>query len=84
MPGNDREQPDLIAMDIQATPAMLAALDELRDDETVTRYVDVPAVAAMIRRGASEERMSDRIRLVFAMKALTTARFLAWLDRSNR
>jgi asparagine synthase (glutamine-hydrolysing) len=84
LPGNDREQPDLVAMDIQAAPTMLTVLDELRDDEAVTRYVDVPAIAAMIRRGASEDRMSDRIRLTFAMKALTTARFLAWLDRSNR
>ena len=71
-------------MDIQAAPAMLAALDELQGDEAVTRYVDVPAIAAMIRRRVSEDKMSDRIRLVFAMRALTTARFLAWLDRSNR
>jgi asparagine synthase (glutamine-hydrolysing) len=84
LPGNDREQPDLIAMDIQAAPAMLAALEAVQDDATVTRYVDVPALTAMIRNGGSEERTSDRIRLSFAMNALTTARFLAWFDRSNR
>jgi len=44
----------------------------------------VGALAAMVREGVSEERLSDRIRLNFAMQALTTARFLAWLDRSNR
>jgi asparagine synthase (glutamine-hydrolysing) len=38
----------------------------------------------MIRNGGSEERTSDRIRLSFAMNALTTARFLAWSDHSNR
>jgi len=84
LPGNDREQPDLIAMDIQAAPAMLAALEAAQDDASVTRYVDVPALAAMIRDGGSEESSSDRIRLSFAMNALTTARFLAWFDRSNR
>ena len=84
MPGNDREQPDLLAMDIQAAPAMLSALEEVRNDEAVARYVDVDALAAMVRDGASEERLSERVRLTFAMKALTTARFLAWLDRSNR
>jgi asparagine synthase (glutamine-hydrolysing) len=38
----------------------------------------------LVRDEVSEERLSERIRLGFAMKALTTARFLAWLDRSNR
>jgi asparagine synthase (glutamine-hydrolysing) len=84
MPGNDGEQPDLIAMNVQAAPAMLAALDAVRNDDAVARYIDVNALAAMVRSGASEERLSERSRLNFAMKALTTARFLAWLDRSNR
>jgi len=84
MPGNDREQPDLLAMSIQAAPAMLSALDHVRDDDAVARYIDVDGLAAMMRDGASEERLSERIRLTFAMRALTTARFLAWLDRSNR
>ena len=84
MPGNDREQPDLIAMNVQAAPAMLAALDAVRDNDAVTRYIDIDALAAMVRDGASEKRLRERIRLTFAMKALTTARFVAWLDRSNR
>jgi asparagine synthase (glutamine-hydrolysing) len=84
LPGNDREQPDLIAMDIQAAPAMLAALEDIQGDAAVARYVDVPALTAMIRNGGSEERSTDRIRLSFAMNALTTARFLAWSDHGNR
>jgi asparagine synthase (glutamine-hydrolysing) len=83
MPGNDREQPDLLSMDFQAAPAMLAAINEVRHDDAVARYIDVDALAALLRDEVSEERLSDRIRLGFAMKALTTARFLAWLDRSN-
>jgi asparagine synthase (glutamine-hydrolysing) len=84
MPGNDREQPDLLSMDLQAAPAMLSALNEVRHDDAVARYIDVDALTALLRDEVSEERLSDRIRLGFAMKALTTARFLAWLDRSNR
>jgi len=84
MPGNDREQPDLLSMDFQAAPAMLAALNEVRRNDAVARYIDVDALATLLRNEVSEERLSDRIRLGFAMQALTTARFLAWLDRSNR
>lgn len=84
MPGNDREQPDLLAMDSQAAPAMLSALDDVRNNDAVAQYIDVDALAAMVRDGASEERLSERVRLTFAMKALTTARFLAWLDHGNR
>jgi len=84
MPGNDREQPDSLSMDFQAAPAMLAALNEVRHNDAVARYIDVDALAALLRDEVSEERLSDRIRLGFAMQALTTARFLAWLDRSNR
>ncbi|WP_084250879.1 asparagine synthase-related protein [Sphingomonas pruni] len=83
-PGNDREQPDLIAMDIQAAPAMLAALEAVQHDSSVARYVDVPALAAMVRAGCSEDSSRDRIRLSFAMNVLTAARFLAWFDRNNR
>jgi asparagine synthase (glutamine-hydrolysing) len=71
-------------MDFQAVPAMLAALNEVRHNDAVARYIDVDALAALVRDEVSEERLSERIRLGFAMKALTTARFLAWLDRSNR
>lgn len=84
MPGNDREQPDMLAMSIEATPAMLAAIEAIGDDSAYTRYIDVPALARMVREAASEEALSERVRLTFAMRALTTARFLAWLDRSNR
>jgi len=84
MPGNDREQPDMIPMNTAAAPAMIAALRELEEDEAVSRYLDVAALGAMVRKAASEERLSERIRLNFAMHALATARFLAWLDRSNR
>lgn len=84
MPGNDREQPDLLAMHIQAVPEMLSALEDVRNDEAVTRYLDVGALASMARDGASEERLSERIRLLFAMRALTTTRFLVWLERGNR
>lgn len=84
MPGNDREQPDLLAMDLQAAPAMLSVLEEMRNDDAVARYVDIDALAAMVRDAASAERLSERVRLTFAMKALATARFLAWLNRSNR
>jgi asparagine synthase (glutamine-hydrolysing) len=84
MPGNDREQPDMLAMNVAAAPAMLAALHGLEDDEAVDRYIDVKALAGMVSKAASEERLSERIRLNFAMQALATARFLVWLDRSNR
>lgn len=84
MPGNDREQPDMISMNSEAAPAMIAALGKLGDDEAVSRYIDVAALDAMVRESASEERLSERIRLNFAMQVLTTARFLAWLNRSNR
>ncbi|HEX7695227.1 MAG TPA: asparagine synthase-related protein [Sphingomonas sp.] len=84
MPGNDREQPDMLAMYHEAAPGMLAALSGLEQDEAVSRYVDLRALAAMVRESASEERLSERVRLDFAMQALATARFLAWMDRGNR
>ena len=84
MPGNDREQPDLLTMNAEASPAMLAALEAVSDDSAYAGYLDVPALVRMVRATTSEEVLSQRIRLTFAMRALTTARFLAWLDRSNR
>ncbi len=84
LPGNDREQPDLIAMDRQAAPAMLAALEEMKDEDAVARYLDIDRLADMVRRGVAEDRLADRLQLTFAMRALSTARFLGWLDRSNR
>ena len=82
-PGNDPEEPDRLAMNAAAAPAMLAALRDLEQDDAVARYIDVAALAAMVGRSASGERKSERIRLNFAMAGLTRARFLAWLDRSN-
>lgn len=82
-PGNDPEEPDRLAMNAAAAPAMLAALHGLEQDEAVARYIDVPALAAMVGDVASADRKSDLIRLNFAMSALTKVRFLAWLDRSN-
>lgn len=84
MPGNDREQPDMLAMNAEAAPGMLAALEAVGDDSAYARYLDVPALARMVRAATSEEVLSKRVRLTFAMRALTTARFLAWHDRSNR
>ena len=84
MPGNDREQPDMLRMSAEAAPAMLAAIEAIGDDSAYARYLDVPALARMVRDGASETRLSERVRLTVAMRALTTARFLTWLDRSNR
>jgi asparagine synthase (glutamine-hydrolysing) len=83
MPGNDREEPDMLTMSVEAVPAMLAALEAVGDDTAYARYLDVPALARMTRATMSEEVLSQRIRLTFAMRALTAARFLAWLDRSN-
>jgi asparagine synthase (glutamine-hydrolysing) len=83
MPGNDREQPDMLTMNVDAAPGMLAALEAVGDDSAYARYLDVPALARMVRAATSEETLSKRIRLTFAMRALTAARFLAWLDRSN-
>jgi hypothetical protein len=71
-------------MNAEASPAMLAALEAVNDDSAYARYLDVPALVRMVRATTSEEALSQRIRLTFAMRALTTARFLAWLDRSNR
>jgi asparagine synthase (glutamine-hydrolysing) len=82
-PGNDSEEPDRLAMNAAAAPAMVAALRDLESDDAVARYIDVPALAAMAGQHASEQNKSERIRLNFAMSALTKARFLAWLDRSN-
>ncbi|WP_066807217.1 asparagine synthase-related protein [Sphingomonas asaccharolytica] len=82
-PGNDSEEPDRLAMNAAAAPAMLAALRDLEQDEAVSRYIDVAALTAMVANSASDERKSERIRLNFAMAALTKARFLGWLDRSN-
>lgn len=82
-PGNDSEEPDRLAMNAAAAPAMVAALRDVESDEAVARYIDVPALAAMVGQHASEQNKSERIRLNFAMAALTKARFLAWLDRSN-
>ncbi|MGN6817497.1 MAG: asparagine synthase-related protein [Sphingomonas sp.] len=82
-PGNDPEEPDLLAMNVEAAPAMLAALRGLEKDETMARYLDLPALAAMVRDGADDENRNQRIRLNFAMGTLTKARFLAWFDRSN-
>jgi asparagine synthase (glutamine-hydrolysing) len=83
MPGNDREQPDMLVMITQAMPQMLAALDANADDSAYSRYLDLPALKKLAAAGVSEERLSERIRLTFAMRALTTARFLAWQNRSN-
>jgi asparagine synthase (glutamine-hydrolysing) len=82
-PGNDPEEPDGLAMNVAAAPAMLASLRCLEQDEAVARYIDVPALTAMVDGVATAERKSDLIRLNFAMSALTKARFLTWLDRSN-
>jgi len=82
-PGNDPEEPDLLAMNAAAAPAMLAALHGLEQDENVARYFDVKALGAMVRDAASDHRKSERIRLSFAMVALTRARFVAWFDRNN-
>ena len=84
LPGNDREQPDLIRMNVQSAATMLATVRNLTDRDAVTRYIDLDALETMISGEISEKRMSDRIRLNFAMQTLTTARFLAWLDRSNQ
>jgi asparagine synthase (glutamine-hydrolysing) len=83
LPGNDREQPDMLTMNVEAVPAMLAALEAIGDDSSYARFADVPALIRMVRATMSEEALSQRIRLNFAMRALTTARFLAWLDRGN-
>lgn len=83
MPGNDREQPDMLRMSVEAAPAMLAALEAADADSAYARYLDIPALTRMVRAAASEEALSKRIRMTFAMRALTAARFLAWLDRSN-
>jgi len=82
-PGNDPEEPDLLAMNAAAAPGMLAALRGLEQDETVAQYFDIPALAAMVRDGASDNRKSERIRLSFAMLTLTKARFVAWFERNN-
>ncbi len=84
MPGNDREQPDMLDMCAEAAPAMLAALREAGDDSAYARYIDVPALEKMVLAETSEIKLSQRARLTFAMRTLTTARFLAWQDRSNR
>jgi len=84
MPGNDREQPDLLKMNAEAAPAVLAALEAISDDSAYARYLDVPTLVRMAHAATSEEALSQRIRLTFAMRALTAAHFLAWLDRSNR
>lgn len=83
MPGNDREQPDMLTMNVEAVPVMLAALEAIGDDSAYARYLDIPALAGMARATMSEEALSQRVRLTFAMRALTAARFLTWLDRGN-
>jgi asparagine synthase (glutamine-hydrolysing) len=83
MPGNDREQPDMVGMIQEAVPQMLAALDANADHSAFARYLDVSMLKENVARGVSEEKLSERVRLTFAMQALTTARFLAWQDRSN-
>lgn len=83
MPGNDLEQPDLLAMTEEAAPGMLAALDAIGDDSAYARMIDRDVLERAVLGGASRERLSERVRLTFAMRALTTARFLAWIDRSN-
>ena len=84
MPGNHREQPDMLAMNMQAAPAMIAAVRAVAERDSVTRYIDVEALEKLVADSASEERMSQRVRLNAAMRTLTAARFLAWLDRSNQ
>lgn len=83
MPGNDREQPDMLPMAAEAAPRMIAALKALDDDSAYARYIDTAALERAVSTPASETRMRERVRLTFAMQALTSARFLAWLDRSN-
>lgn len=84
MPGNDREQPDQLVMDAAAMPTILTALNDIQDDAAVARYIDVPELKALVQGGASAERLSERIRVNFAIRGLVAARYLAWLDRSNQ
>ena len=83
MPGNDREQPDMLVMTEEAAPGMIAALKAVGDDSAYARYIDMGALERALGKPASQTRLSERVSLTFAMRTLTTARFLAWLDRSN-
>lgn len=81
---NDREQPDQFRMMREAAPRLLAETRALDRDSTMSRYVDLATAERLLARGAREEVKRDRIRTAAAMRALMTARFLAWVDRDNR
>ncbi|MES3151819.1 asparagine synthetase B family protein [Sphingomonas faeni] len=81
-PGNDAEEPDLFRSAAEEAPAALAAAQALDRDGALSRYVDFAKLAAMIT-DLDETRLADHRRVIVATLGITTARFVAWFDRTN-
>ncbi len=82
-PGNDAEEPDLFRVAAAAAPAAVAALRGMDRDGRISRYVDLDKVQAMVAN-LDEARFADHRRAIVASLAISTARFIAWFEGSNR
>ncbi len=82
-PGNDAEEPDLFRTASGGAMAALGEVQAMDRNGRLSRYVDFSKIDAMIR-SLDETRLGDHRRLIVATLAITTARFVAWFDGTNR
>lgn len=82
-PGNDAEEPDLFRTASEGAMTALIETQAMDRHGRLSRYVDFPKIDKMIR-SVDEARLSDHRRLIVATLAITTARFVAWFDGTNR
>ncbi len=82
-PGNDAEEPDLFRTAHEGAAAALAEARAMDREGRLSRYVDFAKVDAMLR-DLDETRLADHRRVIVATLAITTARFVAWVDGRNR
>ena len=81
---NTSIDPDFHQMVDSIEPQLLAEVERLSRNERLSRYVDFPRIRRMLtgRSGAGERRRHRNTE--FALRALSAARFVDWLERSNR
>lgn len=82
-PGNDAEEPDLFRTASEGAAAALAEMRAMDRHGRLSRYVEFAKIDTMIR-SLDETRLGDHRRLIVATLAITTARFVAWFDGTNR
>ena len=80
---NDSMDPDFHEMVDSIEPDLLAEVDRLSGNERLARYVDFPRLRRMLagRRKTSGRRR--HLNTAFALRALSTARYIDWFERRN-